>query len=154
MTQRKVGAETKLSKDPDRDNDGCRRDYLRSIEKKLEEHLSMFSRSSHNSDQSAITLRADWTERVAAAAELDEDQTAKLSAKREKRILGTEERRVERESIKKRKRKGPRTEPWGTPLRRRKGDDRKELRHTRARRSERKERRKRTTHGGKEELRK
>ena len=81
MTPRKVGVETKLSKEPDRDKDGWRRDCLGSIEKKLEEHLSMFSRSSHNSDQSAITLRADWTERVAAAAELDEDQTAKSSAK-------------------------------------------------------------------------
>ena len=145
VTPRKVGAETKLRVEPARDKEGRRLDCRGSIVKRLTEHFSTFSFISHSSDQSAMTSSADWTTLVASETELDEAQTAKSSAKREKRREGIDLRREARESIKKRNRKGPRTEPWGTPRRTRKEEEEKEPRDTLARRSERKARRKRTT---------
>ena len=111
VTPRKVGEGSKLRKEPERDKEGFRRDCLGSIEKSVELHLSIFSGRSHSADQSEIVLSANWTTAVASTTEALEHQTARSSANKEKCREGIEERRVARESMKKRKRKGPRTEP-------------------------------------------
>ena len=47
-------------------------------------HLLTFRGIDHSVDHSAMVLSAAWTTEVATPAELDEDQTARSSAKREK----------------------------------------------------------------------
>ena len=87
-TPRKRVVEEKRRRVPERESEGCRRACLGSIENKVQEHLLMFSGIDHSVDHSAMMFSAACTTEVATPTELDEDQTARSSAKREKRREG------------------------------------------------------------------
>ena len=109
VTPRTIGVGQKVKGILARETLGSSLACLGSIVNRVTEHFSTFSGIIHSVDQSAMTCNADWTTAVASSTELDEAQTARSSANKENWREGMELRRQERESMKNRKRKGPKT---------------------------------------------